>query len=201
MSNPKAHLEITPAPTADSAEIEKALNVLFLPDARVELRSIKKKATDNPIIRTNYYCINNSTEREGLIQRAIQLNTDGFNVYVGMNPVDPDCSTAAKDKDIVIRRWMLIDLDPVRPTNTAATDAQLATALTTGEEIRTYLAAEGWADPVVAESGNGVHLFYRIDLPADDGSRDLIKNVLCILGDKFDTPEVTVDQTVFNAAR
>ncbi len=36
--------------------------------------------------------------------------------------------------------------------------------------IRDALAAEGWPAPVVADSGNGGHLLYRVDLPNDDGS-------------------------------
>ena len=53
----------------------------------------------------------------------------------------------------------------------------------------------------MTDSGNGGHLLYRIDLPNDSASRDLVKAVLEVLALKFNDAVVTVDTSVYNAAR
>lgn len=73
------------------------------------------------------------------------------------------------DADITARRWLLIDADPRRPSGISATDAEHAAALDRVRWIRAVLRAEGWPDPILADSGNGGHLLYRVHLPADDG--------------------------------
>jgi hypothetical protein len=52
---------------------------------------------------------------------------------------------------------------------------------------------------MLADSGNGYHLLYRVDLPADDGG--LVERILAALGERFDTPHAKIDRTVFNPAR
>ncbi len=68
-------------------------------------------------------------------------------------------------------------------------------------EIREALAAEGWPDPLLADSGNGGHLLYRINLPNDHASTQLVKRCLEALAFRFDDEHVTIDQKVFNASR
>jgi P4 family phage/plasmid primase-like protien len=65
--------------------------------------------------------------------------------------------------------------------------------------VRRFLDAAGWPEPVVADSGNGWHLLYKIDLPADDGG--LVERILKALAKRFDTDAVTVDTSVFNPSR
>jgi hypothetical protein len=83
-------------------------------------------------------------------------------------------------------------------------------------EVRRTLRAEGWPEPVLADSGNGYHLLYRIDLPADDAfetlpdgqvvkrngeTTELVRACLKALAARFDTPEVAIDTGVFDAPR
>jgi hypothetical protein len=65
--------------------------------------------------------------------------------------------------------------------------------------VRAFLDSRGWPAPVVGDSGNGHHLLYRIDLPADDGG--IVQRVLQALARRFDTDAVKIDQKVFNPAR
>ena len=51
----------------------------------------------------------------------------------------------------------------------------------------------------MADSGNGYHLLYRIDLPAADGG--LVERVLKSLAARFDNEHVKIDQSVYNPAR
>jgi hypothetical protein len=53
----------------------------------------------------------------------------------------------------------------------------------------------------MADSGNGAHLLYPIDLPNDDATRSLLKKTLEALGQKWNVSTVTVDPTTYNAAR
>ncbi|MEZ4522926.1 MAG: YfjI family protein [Thermomicrobiales bacterium] len=52
---------------------------------------------------------------------------------------------------------------------------------------------------MLADSGNGAHLLYRIEMPTDDGG--LVQQVLQALAFRFDDDIVHVDQTTFNPAR
>ena len=100
-----------------------------------------------------------------LADHAVRLSNSGAAVYIPINTVDPqligrfnnrmqDFATATTtDHQIVKRRWLLIDLDPVRPTLTSATDLQLEAAHLKARSIFVHLKTIGWADPVVGLSG------------------------------------------------
>lgn len=109
--------------------------------------------------------------------------------------------TATSDAD-VLRRWFLpIDLDPKRPSGISSSDAEHAAAMELAHLIRSQLAADGWPTPILADSGNGAHLLYRLDLPNDAASTDLIKRVLEALLNRFSNEIVAVDVTTYNASR
>jgi len=110
-----------------------------------------------------------------------------------------DSTTA--DALIIKRRWLLVDCDPVRPVGISATDREKEAAWERCEALREWLAEHGLPAPVVADSGNGFHLLYRVDLPNDTESHDLVKRCLEALAYRFDDERVTVDTSVFNAAR
>ena len=101
--------------------------------------------------------------------------------YVTLNPARPDLVARAdhrlvaavaggttEDTEVVARHWLLIDIDPVRPKGVSATDAEKAEASSVIDAVRTHLAALGWPAGLLADSGNGYHASYRVDLPADD---------------------------------
>lgn len=195
------------APAPDKAAILAALAVLFTPDDVIELRAFPKgrKRTD-----AGYFDRQHWPE---LAEHAARLSTSGAAVYVTLNPVDPQllsrysnrieayATSTTTDKQATRRRWLLIDLDPVRPSGTSATDGQLAAARDRARAVYKHLAGIGWPEPVVAESGNGYHLLYAIDLPNDDDATALVKAVLVALAGQFDDAQIKVDQSVFNAAR
>lgn len=199
---------LIPQPVADRAEIEKTLATLYPADVVVELRVIHNKGRKH--IDAGYF---DHQHRNEMIEAAIRANAAGANVYVTLNPIDPQllgrynnrlqefAPATATDNDVTSRRWLLIDSDPVRPKDTAATDEQLKLAKNQVIGIHKFLQKSGWSAPVCAESGNGVHLLYPIDLPNDKAALELIKSVLNALGDRFDTDSVKVDRVVSNAAR
>jgi hypothetical protein len=182
--------------------------VLYDPADVVELRAIStngRKRTDS-----GYF---DADHRDDLADYAMGLSESGAAVYTTLNAVNPqllsrysnrlevNASSTTTDKDVTRRRQLLIDLDPVRPSGTSATDAQLEAARIKACEIYTYLESIGWPAPATALSGNGYHLLYAIDLPNDDASTALVKAVLLALADRFDDAHTKVDRAVFNAGR
>jgi putative DNA primase/helicase len=133
-------------------------------------------------------------------------------IYITLNPVDPallsrccnrldyaERDGTTSDHDIVQRRWLLLDLDPERPSRISASDSEKALARQRARAICSYLKERGWPEPLLADSGNGFHLIYPIDLPVkDDG---LIKKVLVALAGRFDDPLCTIDKSVNNPSR
>jgi hypothetical protein len=106
---------------------------------------------------------------------------------------------SARAADVARRRWLFIDGDPVRPADCSATDAEKALAWAKIVQVRAYLREIGWPLPVLADSGNGYHLLYRIDLPADDGG--LLKGALGSLAKRFDDKDVRIDTSVHDPIR
>ena len=116
-------------------------------------------------------------------------------IYLTLNPVDPALlgraynraknigkgDNTTSDSNIVRRRTMVIDFDPDRLQGISASDEEKESAHLIAREVRDYLQSEGWPEPLIGDSGNGYHLVYRIDLPADDGG--LVKRCLSALAD------------------
>ena len=196
-----------PSPRPDTAGILSALSALYDSPDVIELRAIYKgkKRTD-----AGYF---DFEHRQDLADAAAKLNATGAAVYVNLNPIDPQllsrysnriepyASATATDANVILRRWMLIDFDPIRPKDTSASEDQLEAALQRARACAKLLKAEGWPEPIAAISGNGWHLLYPLNLPNDSESRDLVKGALAGLAARLDDGVVSVDQIVFNAAR
>ena len=92
-----------------------------------------------------------------------------------------------------------MDVDSHRPSGISATDEEKEAAHKKAREIYGYLKGRGWPAPVVADSGNGYHLRYRVDLPCEDDR--LIEKALTALADRFDGDGVKLDRGVHNPSR
>jgi len=190
-------------------EIIEVLALLFEPGQVTELRALGVSDTRyrKPHTVSGYY-----DDWGKLAEAAMQLDHDARGVYVVLNPVNPALLSRAKnrvrnvdrepltsDTDIIKRRWLPIDCDPVRPSGISSSDVEHAAAIARAKSIRDTLYFEGWPDPILADSGNGAHLLYRIDEPADDGG--LTQRTLQGLAARFSNGAVAVDTMTFNPAR
>jgi hypothetical protein len=110
-----------------------------------------------------------------------------------------DATTA--DVDILRRRWFPVDIDAKRPSGVSSTDAEHEAALAKAGQVATFLSGEGWPCPVMGDSGNGAHLLYRVDLPADQSGLELVKKGLEALAHLFDDDQSTIDVANHNASR
>lgn len=135
----------------------------------------------------------------------------GASVFTTMNPLDPERYSAgskvlkkcgkggsAADMHVAKRTCFGLDIDPVRPAETCATPEQLLAAAKLAKELSDFLIGTGWSEPTVVCSGNGTHLYWVCDLPAES---DIPSRVLKALSNKFSTAQVKVDTTIGNAGR
>lgn len=189
----------------------------------VDVESLKTSAamflTDGAVAELRVIC-NGTPPRSGFYDSLDTLIRDAGSacgpavkgVFVTLNPVKPELlarransfgpaqtGQSASDPDILSRRWMLIDCDPDRPANTNSTETEKAKAHELATCIRDQLHAQDWPEPVFADSGNGYHLLYRVDLPQDD--EGLIKACLEWLSSCFGGEGAKVDVGVFNPSR
>jgi hypothetical protein len=177
----------------DFEEVRRALSLLADPDYSVELRFLPRGRSA--------VCRGNDLDD---LTDAVRKFSAGQSVYYCINPVPVTQTKAAKDEHVVRRRWLLLDLDPVRAQghqDESATDAEKQAVRRCADNIWEYLCMSGWPDPLWIDSGNGVHLLYRVDLPNDRASYDLVRGLLRALAARFDTAGAKVDVSVANAAR
>jgi len=186
--------------------IGEALAALFCEGSVVEVRALADRFTHSGYFDDLAKCAEAAA--------ALDADPEVRGIYVTLNEVkgallarranrvkmrltrnDPTTS----DTDILRRRWLPIDLDPVRPSGVSSTDAEHDAALAKADEIALWLSERGFPAPIRADSGNGAHLLYRIDLPPDDGG--LVKGVLTTLDALFSDGAVTVDTANANPAR
>lgn len=198
--------DAAPSPNAD--EIRRTLTALYAPDQIVELRALVTRGRKRT--HAGYF---DAEHREQLVSDAVRLNRNGAAVYTTLNRIDPQllgryanrmqegADATTTDANILRREWLLVDVDPRRPKDTSATDAQREAAQYRMREVAEFLHAEDWPEAIEADSGNGFHLLYRIALPNDAHSTELLKRILLVLGSRFDDAQVSIDPTVFNASR
>ena len=101
--------------------------------------------------------------------------------------------STTSDKDVLSRRWLPIDIDPVRPSGISSTKSEHAAAHARAQDIQEWLSDQGWPTPLYADSGNGAHLLYRIDLPNDTDSAALVQRCLQALQDLIDDKQNFAD--------
>ena len=135
------------------------------------------------------------------------------NIYLTLNPtnpallarsvnrIKPKAENTTSDADILVRRFLFIDIDSVRPAGISATEQELAAAIDLLETLTRELAERGWPDPLTCMSGNGYYALYGLELANTPETADLVGRVLKALAQSYDTPHATIDTTVGNASR
>lgn len=178
------------------------------PEHVLELRALK--------VGAHKYTLNGFFDDAHLAEMAraaLELSSTAEGVYFTLNAVRSDLLARAanriaerpvagtQDSDIARRRWLPLDFDPKRPTSISATAMQKEVAHERCRECVAHLADRGWPAPIIADSGNGYHALYRIDLPNDEASRKLVERTLKALSALFSDDLVVLDASLFNAAR
>ena len=191
---------------AKALTIQHALSLLTEPCQLVEMRILGingKRRTDS-----GYF-----SDLEKLARAALSYDGRAEGIYFTLNPVKPDLVARAdhrvkeyaehtsSDADILKRITLPIDFDSVRPAGISSNEIEKRAALERAWACQTWLTAQGWPEPVFADSGNGAHLLYAIDLPNIEASTALVKGCLVALGTLFSDDQVKVDTSTSNASR
>ncbi len=186
--------------------VAEAVGILFEPGQVVEVRVLHaaKQGTISGYFNDHFKLF------DALVRLEQQCYTG---VYFSLNPCKPEllarsanrltawAKQTTSDDEIAERRWLFIDIDAKRPSGTSSTDGEFVAAYEKGLAIQGYLRTLGWPEPALAESGNGAHLLFRVDLPNDESSGKLLRSALAALAFRFDDQEAVVDPAVYNAAR
>ena len=177
------------------------LSVLHEPDEIIEIRSIDPK----PVI-SGYF----RADSPAIAEEIARYPNRTF--YQTMNRVSDACYARSQherlverphettsDADILGYQWILVDADPVRPSGVSASAEEKEAAHRVAGKAMKKLMAMGFSEPVVADSGNGYHLLFRVH--ADPEERQVIADFLSVLDMWFSTAAVKIDTAVFNPSR
>jgi hypothetical protein len=138
------------------------------------------------------------------------------------NPVDPQLAAKrlnqvlnvprgfplTHDTDVLERRYLIVDLDPVRYAEgqgqdcpTAAHELLFARRIAR-DHVRPFLADLGFGQPLVMLSGNGIHLVYQTQpAPARSGIADPGATVFRLLDERFTCLGLKIDPNTYTPAR
>lgn len=165
------------------------------------------------ILNTNSGTISGYFNDPELLEKAIRCYDGKYNIFFTMNELDCNIISRSKnhftkwsknttnDKEIIRRNWILIDLDPVRPSGVSSTDEELHFAKELSLTIKNFLKEESFPEPIYAMSGNGYHILLPVDMENNTTSTKLVKNFLYFMDKTFSNEKVKVDTTTYNAAR
>ncbi|MBZ0265806.1 hypothetical protein K8I28_14180 [bacterium] len=206
--NQVSYMEDQTSVNSVRTEIERSMRYLIQDGEVVEVRAlnVQVRQSDKTYTVAGYF---NDTDK--IADSVIDIDGRAKGIYYTINPVKPDLLDRARNKlikglwpttsdtDIAQRKWLLVDLDPKRPSDTSSTHEELQSAIDLARTIREALRKKGWPDPVFAYSGNGVHLLYRIEAPAQD--ENLVKKCLEALAIQYSDDKVDVDRGVYNPSR
>ena len=192
----------------NKSEVLKALAKIIERGAVFEVRALDAQLCGNRRTGT----VSGYFDNIDACLSELEKLTAAKGIYITLNPVDraflarranrldyANRDGTTKDQHILQRWWLLLDGDYDRPSGISATDSEKEATHKQLLEIYAYLKSRGWPLPIAADSGNGYHLDYRIDLPCEDNR--LIEKVLAALADRFDRDGVKIDRSVHNPAR
>ena len=200
-SNGNGHIEV-----ADVAEMAASLRLFVAPGGIGEVRVIGSGKS-----QFGFFFRHDEIDTAAL--HAATYNKKAKGVYVVMNRISTELADRPRlckqfklttDENIAHRRNLMIDFDPSsaeRGANDSATDAEKEAARKRMEEVFEWLRDLGFPEPIFADSGNGFHMLFALDLPNDEESHRLISNFLLALSKRFGDDQVTVDISVHNASR
>ncbi len=190
--------------TKPAVIIKATLDLLHEPGTVFEVRIPKTKAGTI----SGYF--DDSAIAASLIAKE---NGKHQSIYMTVNPVNPALLARSEnqltagsymtssDGDILRRKWFLLDFDPTRPAGISSSQEEYESAARKADEVVDWLTSVGWPEPIRADSGNGVHVMFKVDEPADDSTRIDFEYALKMISSIFSDDKVKVDVTVFNASR
>lgn len=183
-------------------EIKHALDTFVHPGGVVEIRVLKGAR-----VRENGGFFDDLTKAANTAHMLDQAG-EYEGIYFTLNRLDPDllarynnkmCQKRnpdlTKESNIIHRDWLLVDLDiEAKLSGISSKESEHTEAIAESVKFRDRMTADfGWPQPVRADSGNGAHLLYKIDLPNTKESTELVKKTLEALDYVLDHPRLKID--------
>ena len=178
------------------SEVQKTIDLLSAYGIRrINLRLLGGRKTENQV------CQIDDIDVPTVVSNDIKTA-----YYTTFNEINNDCETgnlAIKDSNISSYRFLLIDVDPERPSGTSATEAEKQSAITKTDIILEWFENNGFAQEniIIADSGNGMHLLVPLNFIPANGAKDTVKAILNLLSKKFSDEDSKIDTTVYNPSR
>ena len=191
----------------NEAEIRKTLALMKFEGELFEIRILRN---DGKIV-SGYF-----NDVDVFIDALKKQQLKGANVYITLNEPNNACFSREQkncflevkktipttgDSDVYAYDWLMIDLDPTRPAKTSSSEEELKRAKALGNKIYTYMKDLGFNKPLMAFSGNGVHLLYRVSMDVSKENRALMEKSLKALDYLFSSDGIEVDKKNFNPGR
>ena len=191
----------------DENEIRKAISIIKKDSVTgiYEIR-IAQSNHKNPIV--GYF-----SDVDVMLSKLRKQDLRNKNVYIVLNEIDKACyaktardefivgASGTGDKDIIGRWWLLVDIDPIRPTDTSSSNASVEKAKCKAEKVHDFLKQQGFPEPLIGFSGNGYHLVYRICMKNTPENNEAIKRFLNTLNILFSDSDNKIDTANFNPSR
>lgn len=187
----------------DENEIRKTFSVLC--DGFTEIRILKDRFTASGYFSDAGCLLHNLKKYAG---------QEGLNFYIVLNKIDDACNARKQkncfiempkettaDANIVERQWLMLDMDCERAKGVSSSAEEFEKARLKTADVYKYMDSCGFTKPVIAISGNGYHLLYRISLENNESTMKLLKDCLIALDMMFSDDKVKIDTAVFNASR
>ena len=186
-------------------EVLNALKLLKQDNQLFEIRIINGKWN-----ASGYF-----TSPEVAVQELKRIRIkDNTNIYFCLNFINDACysrkqrnkiienaENTTKDNDIIGYQWLMIDIDPKRPTGTSSSNEQLELAKQKAKKIYAFMKKQSWYDPIIAMSGNGYHLLYNVALKNNKENIEMVKKCLNTLAIIFNDQNSDIDCATYNPAR
>jgi len=190
----------------NSQNIKHTLNFFGHSITEVRIFNIKNKKG----IFIGYYDINHVNT---LIQDITPFNGKAT-IAININPINPDLFknapnclqkgiNAFSNKDVLRIEYLPIDIDPVKPSSDASSNAEeLELGRIKGEEVINYLQSLGLPAPhLIAMSGNGYHIIYKLNSPLPTKEACKIKAILKHLNKLLSDNNVKIDTQIGDPTR
>jgi hypothetical protein len=174
----------------------------------IELRWLGKRCAPRSII---------TRDPDTIVEALAHPTVEGMDAYAVINQLCEDVTArhgavkdtlfaprrgqATSDADIIRIIRLAFDIDPTRPTGTAATLEQVRLSADVMDRVIRYLGDRGFPEQAVIASGNGTHAYNACDLANTPETAALLRVLYEGLAHEFGQAGVTFDVTVRSAAQ
>lgn len=202
-----------PIPRFDAETAQRFLSQILDTSAGIcEIRIFKAGFERGYVVAKDQYSATLAGWYDSIHEMIADLGKlKGVSGYITINPVHPDLFARSAnrltkqrhtttDDDIVIFRWLYIDVDPRRPAEISATDAELAAAV----DVRDRILADHPTltnSAIWGKSGNGGWILVMLPDYLPEEGRELANQALAWIAKEYSNEAVKIDVSTKNPSR